>query len=489
LNKKKSAVALASTLLLAGMLAACTKNSGNLSSNSSDTNKPATAATGTDAGKTTAGAATSSAATGTDAGKPAGAAGKDATAGGEGFTTVLPPHLSINLNNLPDDMVICQVSGSPIKIADYRRRMKIQQAQMQSQLTQNPGMQASLLQLAKQNKIELTSDEKTKLIAAAKTPYGANFAQYLKQNNATEAQFDKQVEDTGLIYKMANAQMQESLLPQMIKQEIMAKASIDAGRKKQAEAVYDKFKQGPSYKAVQSLTQLPEDSLRIELVKGQLAQMQVDKLGGNVKVTEGEIRNWYNHNKSQLQHNERIRLSSILIVAPAQDVGTLKSVRTQLKAANPKWTDAELDSKSAAFITQAQNQALILLGQAKAPGSNFAKIADEHGNGIKNGGDMGWQEKNQLAPDFVNAVWKLPTNTVLPQVVKTGEGFRIVKVTGREGKGPFSLTDVHDLVAHKLKAAKAEQAVNQWVASQQSNAKIEFSKRFLAASGDKGKTN
>jgi len=493
LIKKKSATLL-STVLLLSLLAGCSK-SDQKAAQTEKKDGAQTVATA-DAGKTadsqsaTPAAAADAAKTG-DAAAPANAAktDADATAGG---ANQLPGQIHISLNELPDDLVICTVAGSPIKVADYRRMMKIQQVQLQQTIASDPAVAQSLLSTAKQNNITLSQDERTKLIATAKAGHGGNFQQFLKEKNLTEASFDKQVEDLGLQFKVANANLEQTLLLQLVQREIMAQAS--QAQRQQAETSFQKLEKSPQFTVLKTSTGLDTPALKDELVKGELAKIQIEKIAKSIKVSDSEIRSAYNANKSKLQHGERIRLSSILFVAPPEDVGQIQSVRTQLKAANPKWTDKQLDTATTNFINQQQNKALIAMGLAQAPGSDFGKLANDKSEDpnvkkLKNGGDMGWQEKTQLVPVFANAVWGLKPNTVLSQLVKTSEGFRIMKVTGHEGKGAYSINDVRPLLVAKIKQDKLNRAVQQWVAQQETHTKVEFSKKFLAIANDKNKTH
>jgi parvulin-like peptidyl-prolyl isomerase len=505
LIKKKSATLL-STVLLLSLLAGCSKSDqkagqpaekkdGTQTVASADAGKtadsqPAAPAASADAGKTTTDAAapTTADTAKTDAAKTD-AAKPDATADSG---NQLPGQIHISLNDLPDDLVICTVAGSPIKVADYRRMMKIQQVQLQQTIASDPAVAQSLLATAKQSNITLTQDERTKLIATAKAGHGANFQNFLKEKNLTEASFDKQVENLGLQFKVANANLEQTLLLQLVQREIMAQAA--QGQRKQAETSFAHLEKTPQFTALKSSTGLDTSALKDELVKGELAKMQIEKIARGIKVSDAEVRSAYNANKSKLQHGERVRLSSILLVAPPEDVGQIKSVRTQLKAANPKWTDKQLDTATTNFMSQQQNKALIIMGLAQAQGSDFARLANEKSEdptvkARKNGGDMGWQEKGQLVPVFANAVWGLKPNTVLAQLVKTSEGFRIIKVTGHEAKGAYSVNDVRDVLVAKIKQEKLNRAVQQWVAQQQTHTRVEFSKKFLAIANDKNKTH
>jgi parvulin-like peptidyl-prolyl isomerase len=494
LNTKKTAT-FCSTVLLISMLAGCSKSVDKAAGTdkkdgtvaSTDASKTADAAK-TDTANTDA-AKTDSAAPGTTPEATATKDGaKDTAADNSGS---LPGQIHISLNDLPDDLVICTVADAPVTVANYRHMLKIQQAELQQQITTNPVMQANLLQQAQQRHLSLTADERSRLIATAKAAHGADFAKFLKDNKLTEAQFGEQVEKAGLQFKMANAALEETLLPQLLRREIMAKGAGD--HKKEAEASVAKIKDSKQFEALKTATGLSPDSLRAELVKGELAKMQIQKLAKSVKVSEGEIKNWYNANKNSLTHDERVRLASILFVAPETDIGQIKSVRTQLKAANPKWTDKELDTATTNFLQQQQNKALIVLGQAQVPSVNFIKLANDNtqdsvAKARKSGGDMGWQAKSQLVPTFANAVWGLKSGAVLPQLVKTSEGFRVIKVTGHEAKGPLPLSEVHDLIALRLQQEKLNKAVESWIAQEERKTHIQFSQKFLAIANDKKKT-
>lgn len=515
---KKSA-ALLSTMLLAASLAGCSQSqqktgqgqgqtpdkkdatavaSADGGKTATDATKPAADATkpAADASKTADTAATPSATAPADttAATTATTAGKDAApaTADSGGTPQLPGQIHISLNELPDDLVICTVAGSPIKVADYRNMMKIQQVQLQQQIAADPAMAKTLLETAKQQNITLTPGEKSKLIATAKAGHGADFQQFLKDKNLTEAAFNQQVENLGLQFKVANASLEQTLLPQLVTREIMARAA--SGQRKQVESNFAKVKGSKEFEALKTSTGLSADSLHQELVKGELAKIQMEKIGKGIKVSESQIKQAFNANKSKLVHNERIRLSSILLIAPPEDVGQIKSVRTQLKAAHPKMADKDLDAEAVNFLMQKQNRALILLGEARAAHSNFAQLANENSEDVttkttKNGGDMGWQEKAQLAPAFAKAVWDLKPGTVLSQIVKTSEGFRVMKVTEHQPKGPFTLAETHDLLALKIKQSLLNAYVQNWVAQQARSAKVEYSKRFISLANEKSKTH
>lgn len=156
-----------------------------------------------------------------------------------------------------------------------------------------------------------------------------------------------------------------------------------------------------------------------------------------------------------------------------------------MQAANPKLTGKDLDATIAQVMQNQQQKALILLGRAKG-GENFATLCNENTDDItskikKNGGDLGFQERGQLIPQFADAVWGLKAGDVLPKLVKTGLGFQIIKVSAREKPGTLPLDDVRPLIEEKVKQDKVQLAVNNWINDRRRSVKIEFSPRFIAA--------
>jgi parvulin-like peptidyl-prolyl isomerase len=399
-------------------------------------------------------------------------------------TTVAPngqKQIKISLDTLPNDMTICTVAGKNVTIGDYRRMLKLQQVQAQQNISMDPVLRGNLLNEATKRGVTLTADEKAKLVETAKSQH-KDFAAFLKEKNMTEEQFNKEVETAGIIFKMSNAAIEESLLSQVVSRALLAQASSDAASQKQAEANYEKLKaQTNNFEKLKQQTGMTDDEIKRETINAELARFQLVKLEKGIAIKDKDIQDWYNKNKGQLKHNERIRLSRIVVSAPEETAGAWVSVKDQVKKA---------DKVVANVIQQQQSKALILLGQATAK-VDFGKLANENtddpiGRTLKNGGDMGWQEKQQLVPQFAEAVWTMSPGSVLPKLVKTNEGYSIIKVTGHEKPGQLALPEVKNAVALKLKQEKLQQEVNNWIAARQKQVKIEFAPEFqkIANGGD-----
>src|SRR5262249_21367404 len=163
-----------------------------------------------------------------------------------------------------------------------------------------------------------------------------------------------------------------------------------------------------------------------------------------------EIAEFYRKNEKNLKHKERIKLSQIIIAAPSQDVGPVKSVRAQVEKANPKLSGKELDTAVEMTMEAQRRKAQEILSKATA-GGNFAELANEWTDDVnakkaKNGGDMGFQDRGQLVPKLADAIWKLKPGEVYPGLVQTGIGFHIVKVTAHEPAGTIPMSEIHEML-------------------------------------------
>lgn len=89
------------------------------------------------------------------------------------------------------------------------------------------------------------------------------------------------------------------------------------------------------------------------------------------------------------------------------------------------------DNASADQVAQAQHKADDVLQQAQRPGADFAALAqqdsDDHDTAAK-GGDMGYRIPERLPDLFLNAIEKLKPGQVVPQVLRSPNGFHIVKL-------------------------------------------------------------
>jgi parvulin-like peptidyl-prolyl isomerase len=416
-------------------------------------------------------------------------AGKTQAADTAGASTppLKPGQKNISVDNLPNNMTIITVSGAPITVGEYRRMFKMQQVQLESLAMNNPSVRANLLDQAKKLKLSLSADEKSKLVSVAhkaKAPDEAAFQKFLKDNKITAEQFDNEICDAGLAVKAVNALLQQSLLTDLINREVLCRAGKEAGFAGKAENNYITFKHSDDYKRLMEATKLSAGDIQEEVYKNELSKLMLTKLQGRAAVADKDLKQFYDKNKDKFQHKERIRLSQIIVAAPSVDGGGVQSVRTQLKKENAKLDGKELDDKAKQVMEVQRQKATAILTMAK-DGQNFADLANKFSDDMqakngKTGGDMGYQAKEQLLPEFAKAIWPLKAGQVYPGLVQTALGFHIIKVTEHQGTGTASLAEIKPQLKQVLMQQKQQQVVNSWLAEKRQNTKIVLAPQFAS---------
>ncbi|MBY0357823.1 MAG: peptidylprolyl isomerase [Candidatus Obscuribacterales bacterium] len=401
--------------------------------------------------------------------------------------------VKINLNELPSTTSICIVGGNEIKVGDYKRMLKLQQLQMNQSFATNPALRMQLLKEADKHNVVLTAEEQKKLLDSAHKQQAANpkeFKAFLAKNKVTEKQFDAEVLQNGRAFKTSNLLVEQGLLPEMVNRELLVQAAEKAGMKKEAEKKYDQLKNLKDFQTLVKQSQLPSSELHQEIVKAELAKLQITKLSKAIKVSDSDLKKVYDENKEHLKHGERMRMSMIVVGAPTADIGQIKSIRSQLKAANPSLSDKQLDETSTQALEAAKQKALIILGRVKG-GEDFAKVANEttddaRAKANKTGGDMGWVDKQNMVPELVKALSGLKAGEVLPQIVKSEIGYMIYKVNDIQKPGYISFTEVKPLLEAEAKQKKMQTTVNGWLNDQKKTVKIEFTPQFVALANNTG---
>lgn len=394
---------------------------------------------------------------------------------------------NVNVDQLSPSMNILTVSGEPVTVGEYRRMFKMQQVQLESLAVTNPVVRESFLNQAKKFNITLSPEEKQKLIAAArkaKAPDDAGFQKFLQDNKITAADFEKQICDIGIAVKTVNMGLQQSLLNDLINREILCQWGKQAGFSSKATNAFMTFKHTPQYKQVSDATGLSADDLKDEVVKNELSRLMMEKIQSRATIQDKELQDFYKKNKDKFQHKERIRMSQIIVAAPNIDTPTVQSVRSQIKKENAKLEGKELDDKVNQVMEMQRQKATAILTMAKS-GQDFADLCNKLSDDMqvkknKTGGDMGYQEKAQLIPEFAKAIWPLKSGQVYPGLVQTALGYHIVKVTEHQPAGSAALPEVATQLKALLLQQKQQQVVNNWLKEKRQTTKLVLAPQFAS---------
>ncbi len=262
------------------------------------------------------------------------------------------------LDALADSMVICTVNGDPITMGDYRRQFKTEQEQVQASLAVNPELSKKLIQMAQEQGVALSLEERKHLaISANKMQAGGSkgFNKMLAENKMTKSQFRDQVFDVGLAFKMAGKLIEDGLLRELISRKLLSQAAKDHGYSKEALNKYTEISKSQQYKRLLQVSGISADDLRNEIITNELCLRQIDKIKKESPITDTEISNYYETNRGKFRHGERIRLSQIFIARTNDISETPLSAKLKLKKENPKLSDSELNRQIAELEKKKSN--------------------------------------------------------------------------------------------------------------------------------------
>ncbi|MGB4600065.1 MAG: peptidylprolyl isomerase [Trichlorobacter sp.] len=194
---------------------------------------------------------------------------------------------------------------------------------------------------------------------------------------------------------------------------------------------------------------LNEKELRELIRRNVVIENHIEQtIASKIKVTEQEIREFYDKNPETFTMPEQVRASHILIT---------------------------VDSKASADDKQkARAKADELLKQVKA-GADFAKLAKDNSGcpSNKQGGDLGYFSKGQMVKPFEDAAWAMKPGEV-SGVVETQFGYHIIKVTEKRAKDKMPFDALKGRIETSLKQRKIGEQVNAALDTAKKAAKIEM---------------
>lgn len=201
--------------------------------------------------------------------------------------------------------------------------------------------------------------------------------------------------------------------------------------------------------------QLTARKMNVDDLKGQIRrELSIEKLFNKeirslISITDQDIRDYYNANKANFNLPEpQVHLAQIL-VTPFDDPGV-----------------RNLKNDKAKNDAQAQ-QKIRMIEQRLKSGEDFAALAanfSEDPQTAANGGDLGFMGESTLDkanPELRKLIMSLPAGGA-SNIIKTQEGYRILKVLSKEPAGQRDLNDPRvqqgireGLVTRKDQLAKA----------------------------------
>lgn len=190
------------------------------------------------------------------------------------------------------------------------------------------------------------------------------------------------------------------------------------------------------------------EDIRNEIILSRLRDREVDS---RIVVSDAEIDHYLATSEAQAGKQDEFRLAHILVLVPEQ--------------ASPEQIAAK------------QGRAEDALRQIRG-GADFAQVAagySDAGDALK-GGELGWRAAGRVPSVFAEAVQTLQPGEA-SKVLKSANGFHIVKLLEKRGKGGQTLVD-QTRVRHILVR------VNETVAEAEAKAKLERLRSRVSAGED-----
>jgi foldase protein PrsA len=173
-------------------------------------------------------------------------------------------------------------------------------------------------------------------------------------------------------------------------------------------------------------------------------QVILDKaVGGNIKVTDAQIKAYFDKNHAQFDKPAMARARHILV----PDLKTAQKVEADLKSGKD-------------FASEAKQYSV-------DPGSR------------DKGGELGWFRKGQMVPAFENYAFNGPLNQT-SQPIKSPFGYHIIQVEERKPAEKATLASTHDQIAQQLRQQQEAPLIPQFLQQLQSQAKIDVQDQRFA---------
>lgn len=216
--------------------------------------------------------------------------------------------------------------------------------------------------------------------------------------------------------------------------------------------------QGVSYEDFKERT-------RIGIVTQQVIGREV---GSRIHITSDEIQAWYQQHQSELSAPEQVKLAEILVSTQPPKAPAEKG-----KEAAPQTL-----SEDPALVAKAEARAKELLDQLRK-GAKFEEVAKKESNGptAAQGGDLGTFKRGELARELEDKTFSMKSGE-LTDVIRTKQGFLILKVVTHQKAGVPPVKEIEDKVRETIYSQKLEPAMRAYLTKLREEAYIDIRAGF-----------
>jgi peptidyl-prolyl cis-trans isomerase SurA len=237
-----------------------------------------------------------------------------------------------------------------------------------------------------------------------------------------------------------------------------------------------------------------------------------EEVGSHLSVNKDEEQKFYDEHKNEMEQPESIKLSEILVAPkkPATDKSAADKPPADKPAADkpvqnavadssvaggdsPKNQDAASDpaakqAEEAAAAAAAEAKANDLLKQIRA-GASFEDVAKKYSDGpsASQGGDLGAFKRGALAKELEDKTFAMKAGDVT-DVIRTKQGYVILKVTGHQMAGIPPLKDVEPRIQDALYYQQLQPALRAYLTKLREEAYIYYMPGYIDSGASPNQT-
>lgn len=214
-----------------------------------------------------------------------------------------------------------------------------------------------------------------------------------------------------------------------------------------------------------------------------------EEVGGHLSITKDEEQQFYNEHRNEMERPESIRLSEILI-APKKPAAEKPAAAApaQNGAADASASGAAKQADDTAALAAAEAKANDLLKQIRA-GASFEDMAKKNSEGpsASQGGDLGEFKRGTLAKELEDKTFAMKAGEVT-DVIRTKQGYVILKVVGHQMAGIPPLKDIEPRVQEALYMQKLQPALRAYLTKLREQAYIKIAEGFVDSGASPNQT-
>jgi peptidyl-prolyl cis-trans isomerase D len=184
-------------------------------------------------------------------------------------------------------------------------------------------------------------------------------------------------------------------------------------------------------------------------------------------VTDAEIAAYYKSHQSGFMIPEQVSVNYIDLDAATMKVSpdlSDKALQARYEkeknrfVSPPQWEVSHILVKLPPKATATEKKDALAKAQhveelAKAPGADFAKLAEQYSDDLgskRQGGDLGWLQKGDAGPEFQAALDKMKEGEISGPVL-TSDGYHVIDLRGLRAGHAESFAQVRDQLAEEAK--------------------------------------